>query len=306
MFIQKKQEIKNVCVIGSGFMGMQIEILCAIYGYKVTAHDISQKVLDEALKTHQSIIQKLVSAKKKSQRNTQAMLNRITYTTDIKQAVAKADIVIESVPEDLDLKRKVFSELDRLCPPHTIIATGASVFKVSSLENVTQRKKKLLNMHFYPPIWERPVVELMGGTKTSKSTIETAKRFVRSMDLVPLVVKKEIAGFLFNRIWGAIKNEALFLVDGRYTSFEDIDRAWMINTGMKIGPFGLMDMVGLDVIYKVCMAYYKETQDEREKPPKILIEKVKKGELGVKTQKGFYSYPNPAYQNPNWLKKGSD
>ena len=126
------------------------------------------------------------------------------------------------------------------------------------------------------------------------------------MDLVPLVVKKEIAGFLFNRIWGAIKNEALFLVDRGYASFEDIDRAWMINTGMKIGPFGLMDMVGLDVIYKVCMAYYKETQDEREKPPKILIEKVKKGELGVKTQKGFYSYPNPAYQNPNWLKKGSD
>jgi len=290
------EEVKNICIVGTGFMGTQIGLQCAIHGYRVNCHDISPEALERGRETHKTLLGKMAPGE------AEEVLGRISYTTDLERAGGDADIAIESVPEKLDLKREIFSELDRICPEHAIIATGASVIRVSLLEDATSRPDRVLNMHFYPPIWERPVVELMGGSKTSQKTMGIAMRFARSIGLTPLVVKKEISGFLFNRIWNAIKREALFLVDGGYASFEDIDRAWMINTEMKIGPFGLMDMVGLDVIYNVSMAYYREGGDERDRPPKILMDKVERGELGVKTGKGFYTYPNPAFQNPEWLK----
>jgi len=296
------EKIKTVCIVGTGFMGTQIGLQCAIHGYYVNMYDISSEAKEIGKETQKRMVGEMESSLKISSKQKEKIIERINYTTELEKAAKEADFVIESVPEKLSLKRKVFSEIDEICPPKTIIATGASVIKVSSLEDATERADKVLNMHFYPPIQQRPVVEIMRGSRTSEETIKTAKKFANSIGLVPLEVKKEIAGFLFNRIWHAIKREALFLADGGYASFEDIDRAWILNTGMKVGIFGTMDMVGIDVINDVAETFYNESGDERDKPPKIIKEKVEKGELGQKTGKGFYTYPNPSFQNPNWLK----
>ncbi|MFO7599522.1 MAG: 3-hydroxyacyl-CoA dehydrogenase family protein, partial [Candidatus Desulfacyla sp.] len=184
-------------------------------------------------------------------------------------------------------------------------ATNSSSICISALEDVTQRPEYMLNMHFYSPVWQRPMVELMGGTATTEETMARARHFVRTLDLTPLSVCKESMGFLFNRVWRAIKKECLHLVDDGVASFEDVDRAWIIAFKTPAGPFGFMDMVGLDVVRDIEMGYYRASGDASDAPPQILLDKIAKGELGLKTGKGFYSYPRPAFQEPGWL-KGDD
>jgi 3-hydroxybutyryl-CoA dehydrogenase len=158
-------------------------------------------------------------------------------------------------------------------------------------------------MHFYSYPWRRRIVEIMKGTSTSSQVIEKALNFSRSIGVTPLIVQKESTGFIFNRIWRAVKKEALTVVDEGVASHEDVDRAWMSLYGSPAGPFGLMDRVGLDVVRDIEMIYYSESGDPRDAPPKILLDKIERGELGVKTGKGFYEYPNPSYEAPNWLNK---
>jgi 3-hydroxybutyryl-CoA dehydrogenase len=220
--------------------------------------------------------------------------------------VAGADLVIEAVPERLETKREVFSRLDRVCPDHTILATNSSSIRVSRIEDATQRPDRVLNMHFYHRLWQRPMVELMRGTTTSDETIERARQFAYNIGLTPLLVRKESTGFLFNRVWRAIKKECLHLVDDGVASHKDVDRAWMISFGTLLGPFGMMDRVGLDVVRDIEMVYYRESGDESDAPPRFLLDKIEKGELGIKTGQGFYTYPNPAFQDPSWLKGSND
>lgn len=161
-------------------------------------------------------------------------------------------------------------------------------------------------MHFYNPVWQRTMVELMGGTATSARTISMAQEFVHSIQLTPLLVRKESTGFIFNRVWRAIKKECLHLVDEGVASYEDVDRAWMIATSSPIGPFGMMDIVGLDVVKEIESVYFLESGDEADAPPRLLTDKILEGDLGTKTGKGFYTYPNPAFQTPGWLTTEKD
>ena len=145
------------------------------------------------------------------------------------------------------------------------------------------------------------MVELMRGTGTSEQSIETARQFALRMGMVPLIVMKESTGFLFNRVWRAIKKECMRVVESGVACHEDVDRAWMIEFGQPMGPFGMMDIVGLDVVRDIEMVYCQESGDESDAPPQVLLDKIAKGQLGVKTGKGFYTYPNPAYQDPTFL-----
>jgi len=217
--------------------------------------------------------------------------------------VAGADLVIEAVPEDLAFKRKMFKQLDRLAPRKAILATNSSSIPVSRMEKATGRPEKCLNIHFYGLDQGRNLVDVMGGTRTSPGILKAGKEWVQSIGCVPLTVKKEILGFCFNRIWRAIKKDALYMWAGGYVDFRDIDRGWMIWTGMSLGPFGLMDGVGLDVVYDIEMVYYRESRDRKDRPPQALKAMVKRGNLGVKTGKGFYTYPNPEYRRPGFLGK---
>jgi 3-hydroxybutyryl-CoA dehydrogenase len=229
---------------------------------------------------------------------------RLRRTTSLEEAASEADIVIEVVKEDLALKREVFAALDRICPPHTILATNSSSLRISRIESATGRPGKVLNTHFVQPVWKHPFVELMGGSATSTESMESVKTFMESMGLLAIMVRKENTGFVFNCIWRAVKKESLRLLDQGVASVEDIDRTWMIQMESDLGPFAMMDRIGLDVVRDIEQVYFEESGDPRDAPPRVLEQMIDRGELGMKTGQGFYSYPGPAWCKPGFLKGG--
>jgi 3-hydroxybutyryl-CoA dehydrogenase len=292
--------IATVGVVGAGFMGAQLALRIATRGYPVAVVDQSMDALGRMRRGHEEELDRHLAAEALSATERTAVLERIRASSDLAASFGNVDLVIEAVPERLDLKRAVFEELDRVCPPGTILATNSSSIRISHLEDATGRPDRVLNAHFYPPVWQRPMVELMRGSVTSDETVRRVGRFARSVGLTPLMVRKESTGFLFNRVWRAIKRETLHLVDEGVASVDDVDRAWMICWEMPIGPFGVMDVIGLDVVLDIEQVYYAESGDPRDAPPRLLIDKVAAGELGVKAGRGFYRYPHPAYQDPAW------
>ncbi len=289
----------SICIVGSGVMGEQIGLACAMQGYTCWIVDSSSEAIDKSMKFHQtSLSNRGVSDELKSE-----IFQRIHFTQLLKDGVKQSDLVIEAIPENLELKRSLFRQLDELCPSHTILASNSSSIRISKMEDAVQRRDRVLNMHFFGS--GATIVEVMRGSYTSDEIIHCACSFARSIELTPIVLKKESTGFLYNRIWRAIKKEALKIVDEDVATPEDIDRAcmhmWALFEKFLAGPFGYMDYVGLDTVRDVEMVYYDESGDESDLPPKFLLDKIEKGELGVKTGRGFYSYPNPKYQDPNWL-----
>ena len=294
-------KIEHVCVYGAGTLGWQIALQCANHTHPVNLYDLFPEALKNAEWKISNELQSWVEAGEISKEAKESTIKRIKFESDPIKAVAGVDLVIEAVPEKLDLKRKVFEKLDDLCGADTIISTNSSSIRVSLIEDATRRMDRVLNTHFYSNPWRSRIVELMKGSKTSDETMTRVGDFMRSIGVLPLVVQKESTGFILNRVWRSVKRECLHLVDDGVASFEDVDRAWMSFYGTKIGPFGLMDRVGLDVVRDIENIYYGESNDPRDSPPRLLLDKIERGELGVKTGRGFYSYPNPAYLEPGWL-----
>lgn len=268
--------IKIVVVIGIGFLGYQIASQTSQHDYTVRIYDVRPEILEK------------LARKFKRKKKLKGASGKISYHNTISEAVSDADLIIEAVPEELELKKDVFSKIDSVAPPHAIIATNSSSFPVSMIEDAVKRKDKVLNLHFYHQ--GIPMVDIMRGTQTSEETFEIGKKYIESIHFTPLVVKKECLGFVFNRIWHATKKEALNSWAKGYADIETIDAAWKIFTGMSLGIFELMDNIGLDVAYNVEMTYYKESGDERDKPPQALKDMIDRGELGAKSKKGFYTY----------------
>ena len=275
------EEIKKVGIVGAGFTGKQIAAQAALNYFIVKVYDFDPKSVEDANKYISGVL------KRKNQLDA---IKNVSYYSDLSEALEDVDLVIESVPENLELKREVFSQIDNIAPAHTIIATNSSSYPVSKIESAVKRKDKVLNLHFYPPIPTRPMVDIMRGSQTNDETFEVGKKWIEDIKCEPLVVKKECLGFVFNRVWHAVKKECLKIWDGEYADKETVDTAWKIFTGMKMGPFLTMDGVGLDVIYSVEMSYYNESGDPRDKPPDTLKEMVENGDLGLKTGKGFYNW----------------
>ncbi len=288
-------------VVGAGTMGAQIALQSAVHGYTVYMIDLDREILEGASERQIEELRARVQRKELSDDDAAKIMDRLRFSTAMRGLPAP-DLVIEAAVEDLEVKREIFRRLDERCPAPTILATNSSSIKISAIESATRRPDRVLNLHFYNPVWQRPVVELMRGSATSDETITTARSFARSIGVTPLIVQKESTGFLFNRVWRAIKRECLHLVDEGVASFEDVDRAWMIAFGLPMGPFGIMDRIGLDVVRDIEMTYYRESGNPSDAPPKLLLDKIERGELGVKTGKGFYTYPHPAYEDPAWLK----
>ena len=297
-----EEKIRKVAVIGTGLLGTQIAIQAACFGYEVSAHDPDEGSFNR-------VQQNLKAAMKISggepivpMEDWKKAANKVKFCKELEEALRDADIVIEAVPEDLELKRKVFERLDALASQGAILATNSSSIPISKIESATARPEKCLNIHFYGLVRGMNMVDIMGGTKTTAETMEAGKAWIRSIGCVPLTVKKEILGFCFNRVWRAIKRETLYMWAEGFVDFRDIDRGWMIFTGMTQGPFGLMDNIGLDVVYDIEMVYYNESKDPKDHPPEALKAMVDRKELGLKTGKGFYNYPDPEYSRPDFLK----
>ncbi len=297
------KEIDKVAIVGGGFMGIQIAIVAAKFaGNTVKVYDINPAAFEKAQKIREALLSSQVAAGKISEQDKAGIKERIAFFSELPTALAGADLVIEAVPEVLELKREVFKELDRLAPPEAILATNSSTMPVSRMEDATRRPERVVNIHFYPPIEQKNIVDLMGGTRTSPDVLEIAERWVRRLSCLPLIVQKELLGFCFNRVWHAARLEALKMWAGASVDFMDIDRGWMIFTGMPLGPFAMMDGIGLDVVLQVHRFYYEEYKDPFYKPPEPLEKMVEKGELGMKAGKGFYTYPGPAFSKPDFLK----
>jgi len=296
------EPIESVCLCGAGFLGWQISLQCASHGIPVRLFDISEEALEKASDQIRHELEAWMGEGKSIPEDVEAILSRVSFHRDLAEAVVGVDLVIEAVPERLDLKREVFAQLEDVCDDATILATNSSSIRISKIEGATGRLDRVLNTHFYNTPWRRSMVELMRGSGTSDETLERVRLFMVSIGVTPLMVLRESTGFIFNRVWRAIKRECLHLVDQGVSSFEDVDRAWMILYETPYGPFGMMDRVGLDVVRDIEMVYYEESGAERDAPPEMLLEMIARGELGLKTGKGFYSYPDPAYLEPGFLK----
>jgi len=225
----------------------------------------------------------------------------LSLSTSLEPVAGDVDIAIEAASEQLAVKRGVFSELDRVTPASALLATNSSSIRITALEDVAAHPERLLNMHFFPPVSRRPLVELMAGTHTSADALDHARTFARRIGMTPLMVERPSTGFLFNRVWRAIKRECLHTVAQGIGSYQDIDRAWMIIYGADEGPFGSMDSIGLDVVLEIERVYHRESGLESDRPPQFLVDMVGEGRLGVKTGEGFYRYPDPEFRRPGFI-----
>ncbi len=294
-------KIQNVAVIGTGMLGTQIAIQTVCHRYNVTTYDIDSANFGRVLERLKIRMQNSSRKPTIPWPQMQKGAKMVQPCASLKEAVARADLVIEAVPEKLDLKRKVFKQLDILTPPKALLASNSSSIPISRLETATRRPGMCLNIHFYGLDQGRNIVDVMGGPRTSPRILKTGRDWVQSIGCIPLTVKKELLGFCFNRVWRAIKREVLHMWAGGYVDFRDIDRGWMNWAGMSMGPFALMDNIGLDVVYDIEMVYYKESKNRQDRPPQALKAMIDKGNLGLKTGKGFYTYPDPEFKRPDFL-----
>ncbi len=297
--------LANVGIAGAGTQGSQIALRCALAGRQTFLYDVSSTQLDEALQKVRRSLDERVTRRGLTPEQAEDSWRRLHRCETLTECVAAVDIVIEAVPENLKLKQGVWIEIDELARPETILTTNSSSLRSSVIGRDVQRKDKTFNLNFGQPA-EDDHVEVMWNAHTSAETKEAVLPFLSSMGFVPLVTRKEISGFSVNRIWRAVKKEALHLVDQGYCDFQDIDRGAMLALGWSCGPFQLMDAIGLDVIRDIELNYYAESGDESDRPPKLLEDLVAQGRLGVKTGQGFYSYPHPEYEQPGWLRKSGE
>ncbi len=286
-------KITKVGIVGAGTMGSQIACQCVLCGKEVYLFDISPQALERAMEQNRKWIKEKADAGQ-----AQEALSRLHPCQSLADCVANVDLILENVPENLEIKRQVHAEIDRLASPRALIGTNSSSIPPSRIADVTSRPEKFYNANF-----SIPVVEVMGHAGTSEETLAAVEAFLFSINMVPIRVKREIMGYALNRTWRAIKRETLHLVADGYVDFEDLDRAWMLNFGSPWGPFGLMDKIGLDVVRDIEMQYYLDSGDERDKPPALLDEMIAQGRLGIKSGRGFYGYPDPAYKGAGWLRK---
>ncbi|NVM26393.1 MAG: 3-hydroxybutyryl-CoA dehydrogenase [Desulfobacterales bacterium] len=293
--------LEKVAVVGTGILGAQIAMLAVHAGYRVKIFDPREEAFIETYNKIQGDLKAKDMTPFIPWEDWEACEQAIQKTTELGEAVKDAELVIEAVPENLDLKRQVFRELGQKAPPGAILATNSSSMPVSKFEENSGRPERCLNIHFYFPLQGINMVDIMGGTKTLPEVMQKGIEWIRSIGCIPLTVKKEILGFCFNRVWRAIKREVLYMWGNGFVDFRDVDRAWMIFTGMKEGPFALMDKVGLDVIHDIEMVYYRDSNDPRDKPPDALLEVIKRGDLGVKSGKGFYTYPDPEFMRADFI-----
>jgi 3-hydroxybutyryl-CoA dehydrogenase len=293
--------LEKVAVVGTGILGAQIAMLAVHAGYRVKIFDPREEAFIETYNKIQNDLKAKDMTPFIPWEDWEACKQAIQRTTDLGEAVKDAELVIEAVPENLDLKKQVFKELGQKAPPGAILATNSSSMPVSKFEENSGRPEQCLNIHFYFPLQGINMVDIMGGTKTLPEVIQKGTEWIRSIGCIPLTVKKEILGFCFNRVWRAIKKETLYIWGNGFVDFRDVDRAWMVFTGMKEGPFAIMDKVGLDVIHDIEMVYYRDSNDPKDKPPDALLEMIKRGDLGVKSGKGFYTYPDPEFMRADFI-----
>ena len=277
----------RILVVGAGTMGAQIAMLCALAGHDTTVTDLSDDALDRARTQLHARLDRDVAKGRRTRADVDAAFARLAFSTDLDAAAADADLVIEAAAELLDVKREVFARLDKTTPPHAILTTNSSAIMSSQLADATGRPDKVANMHFFNPALVMRCVEVVG---TDPATVTAVAELARGLGKEPVVLQKEVPGFVANRILGAVRDEAIWLLENGIASVEDIDSACRTALGYPMGPFELMDLTGIDIGHHAKLARHAVTGDPRDLPSRTVTELVERGDLGRKTGKGFYTY----------------
>ncbi len=290
--------IRYVVVVGAGAMGSQIGMVCALAGLQTGVTDIDQAALDRAVAELRVRMARDVQKGRRRAADVDAAFERLTLTTEMERAASGADFIIEAAVEKLDVKRRLFADLDRFAPAHTILATNSSSIVSSRIADATGRPDRVCNLHFFNPALVMTCVEVVRGPETSDATVATAVDLARRLGKVPVVLNREIPGFIANRILGAVRDEAIFLLESGIASVEDIDTACRTALGYPMGPFELMDLTGLDIGYLTKKDRFAESGDPKDQPSRSVSALVERGELGRKTSRGWYDYDRSGAKTP--------
>ncbi len=282
-------EISKVCVLGSGIMGAGIAQVVAEAGFDVTMRDVDNRFLDKGLATIRKNLERAVSRAKIDTAELEAIMRRISVTTDLKIAAGEAHLIIEAVTEVMSLKKEVFRELGGMCQAEAILASNTSGLSITEMAAVTRKPDRFIGMHFFNPVPIMKLVELTRGFVTSDETFAVSKAFVEKIGKTPIEVR-EAPGFAVNRILCPMINEAIFACAEGVASAEDIDRAMVLGANHPIGPLALADMVGLDTLLLVLEGLHQELGEDKYRPAPLLRKMVRAGYLGRKSGKGFYDY----------------
>ena len=280
--------INRIFIAGSGLMGSGIAQVCAQAGIEVILNDISAEALAQGLSNIDWSVGKLIE-KSRLQEDKETILGRIKTAADFAKAF-EADLVIEAVFENLELKQNIFRKLDATCNPDTLLASNTSAIPITTLAAVTRRPDRVLGLHFFNPVVMMQTVEVVRGINTSEAAMQAGVDIVRKLGKEPIRVERDVPGFLMNRINLVSYVEAIRLFEQGIGTVADIDKGVRLAFGRPMGPFETGDMVGLDVSYGALTAIYEESRDMRFYPPQMLRRKVKAGQLGRKTGKGWYTY----------------
>jgi 3-hydroxybutyryl-CoA dehydrogenase len=283
-------EINKIAVIGAGNMGHQIAICAALSGFQVRCMDSNPDILIKAIAFADNYLIERINKVKLSEEEAIHARTNLAFVSNLEEAARDADLVIEAIIEKLDIKRKLFADLDKICPDHTILSTNSSYIVSSKIADATKRPEKVCNMHFFNPALVMKCVEVVKGPHVSDETVDAVMAVAKKMNKTPVLLHKEIYGFLVNRLLQATRKEALNLLEMGVASFEDIDTAAKNGLGYPMGPFELLDLTGIDLAYHVGTEKFKETANPADQPSPSIIEKYEKGEFGKKVGKGFYNY----------------
>jgi 3-hydroxybutyryl-CoA dehydrogenase len=283
-------QVKTVAVIGAGTMGRGIAHVAALGGYRTILEDLLPNALRKAESEIRTNLDKAVDLGKVTAADASAAVARLEYAGSIEQAAREADLVIEAVPEEMESKIEIFTLLDKICRPDTILASNTSSFSVTEISSVTYRAKKCVGMHFFNPVHKMKLLEVVRALDTDDDTIATVATVGKRMGK-EVVVIKESPGFITSRVNAMIGNEAFYMLQEGIASAEDIDKALKLGLNHPMGPFELVDLVGLDTRLHI-LDYLHKALGEKYRPAPLLVQYVKAGRLGRKCGRGVFEYPH--------------
>jgi len=287
--------VKNITVLGSGVMGHGIAQVSATAGYNVVLRDIKQEFLDKAMEKIKWSLDKMVSKEKISKEEGDAIFSRITPVVDLTEAVKDAELVIEVVPEIMDLKKSVYAELDKAAKPEVIFASNTSTLPITEIANTTSRPEKFIGIHFFNPPQLMKLVEVIPGEKTAQEITDLTQEYVKSVNKQAVLCRKDVPGFIINRLFIPMVHEACFVKDRTGATLEEIDSAVKFKLGFPMGIFELADFTGMDVIHKATVEMH--LRDKKVINPHPLVEKMfDEKKLGQKSGEGYYKYSDDKYE----------
>ncbi|MDQ1484567.1 MAG: 3-hydroxybutyryl-CoA dehydrogenase [Actinomycetota bacterium] len=279
----------RVAIIGAGLMGSGIAQVAAHAGYDVVLRDTTPVALERALDSIRMSQERFIAKNTITTDDAEAARSRISTTTEL-DAIADADIVVEAVFEQLELKQQIFRDVDALVGPDALLATNTTAIPITQIASVTSRPERVVGTHFFSPVPMMKLCELVRGFHTADDTLARARTFAESLGKTCVVVERDVAGFVTSRLLVALLNEAVAIVESGIATAADVDTACRLGFGHAMGPLATLDLTGLDVILHAANNIYAATRDEKFAPPELLSRMVAAGELGRKSGRGFYSY----------------